>query len=217
MNARTGHIMFFFWSGYSWLASQVDLTGNSNSFIFLGTNLGWLIFPPIAGLIIFSGPGGVGVFLLALGRNAFSPLHSKTVDSEAIDQEQNVDSHCWWYMFQTLILVYRDLYCTIVSDWLHDEDGLDKEEFATIKRSDLRKRIPLLLSNLWPCTYLDIRKSKRVKQIQQECCTINLWRGGCELKKLHTSGHLLLNFVQMQRPSDQAGPGLCLTLVFKRI
>jgi len=54
-------------SGYSWLASQVDLTGNSNSFIFLGTNLGWLIFPPIAGLIIFSGPGGVGVFLLALG------------------------------------------------------------------------------------------------------------------------------------------------------
>jgi len=54
-------------SGYSWLASKVDLTGNGNSFIFLGTNLGWLIFPPIAGLVIFSGPGGVGVFLLAFG------------------------------------------------------------------------------------------------------------------------------------------------------
>ena len=53
--------------GYSWLASKVDLTGNGNSFIFLGTNLGWLIFPPIAGLVIFSGPGGVGVFLLAFG------------------------------------------------------------------------------------------------------------------------------------------------------
>ena len=53
--------------GYSWLASKVDLTGNGNSFIFLGTNLGWLIFPPIAGLLIFSGPGGVGVFLLAFG------------------------------------------------------------------------------------------------------------------------------------------------------
>jgi len=54
-------------SGYSWLASKVDLRGNGNSFIFLGTNLGWLIFPPIAGLLIFSGPGGVGVFLLAFG------------------------------------------------------------------------------------------------------------------------------------------------------
>ena len=53
--------------GYSWLASKVDLTGNGNSFIFLGTNLGWLIFPPIAGLVIFSGPGGVGVFLMAFG------------------------------------------------------------------------------------------------------------------------------------------------------
>ena len=53
--------------GYSWLASKVDLTGNGNSFIFLGTNLGWLIFPPIAGLVIFSGHGGVGVFLLAFG------------------------------------------------------------------------------------------------------------------------------------------------------
>ena len=53
--------------GYSWLASKVDLRGNGNSFIFLGTNLGWLIFPPIAGLLIFSGPGGVGVFLLAFG------------------------------------------------------------------------------------------------------------------------------------------------------
>ena len=61
--------------GYSWLASKVDLTGNGNSFIFLGTNLGWLIFPPIAGLVIFSGPGGVGVFLLAFGEKC---LHKKT-------------------------------------------------------------------------------------------------------------------------------------------
>ena len=43
------------------------MTGFRNSVVFLGGNSGWLIFPPLAGIIIFSGPGGVGVYLLSLG------------------------------------------------------------------------------------------------------------------------------------------------------
>ena len=29
---------------------------------------------------------------------------------------------------------FRDLYCTIGSDWFHDEDGFNKEELATMKK-----------------------------------------------------------------------------------
>jgi len=54
-------------SGFAWLADQVDMTGFRNSVVFLGGNSGWLTFPPLAGIIIFSGPGGVGVYLLSLG------------------------------------------------------------------------------------------------------------------------------------------------------
>ena len=55
-----------FVSGYSWLSEQVDLTGNSSSVVFLGTNIGWLVFPPLAGLVIFSSVGPMGVFYLTL-------------------------------------------------------------------------------------------------------------------------------------------------------
>ena len=50
------------------------MTGFRNSVDFLGGNSGWLIFPPVAGLIIFSGPGGVGVYLLSLGANLISKI-----------------------------------------------------------------------------------------------------------------------------------------------
>ena len=59
-------------SGFAWLADQVDMTGFRNSVVFLGGNSGWLIFPPVAGIIIFSGPGGVGVYLLSLGAKLIS-------------------------------------------------------------------------------------------------------------------------------------------------
>ena len=59
-------------SGFAWLADQVDMTGFRNSVVFLGGNSGWLIFPPVAGIIIFSGPGGVGVYLLSLGAKFIS-------------------------------------------------------------------------------------------------------------------------------------------------
>ena len=58
--------------GFAWLADQVDMTGFRNSVVFLGGNSGWLIFPPVAGIIIFSGPGGVGVYLLSLGAKFIS-------------------------------------------------------------------------------------------------------------------------------------------------
>ena len=60
-----------FLPGFAWLADQVDMTGFRNSVVFLGGNSGWLIFPPLAGIIIFSGPGGVGVYLLSLGEFFF--------------------------------------------------------------------------------------------------------------------------------------------------
>jgi len=56
-----------FASGYSWLAEQVDLTGSRGGVVFLGANFGWLIFPPIAGAVIFAGPWSVGLFHLSLG------------------------------------------------------------------------------------------------------------------------------------------------------
>ena len=69
------------------------------------------------------------------------------------------------HMCQTLILIHRDLYCTIVSDWVHDEDGLDKEEFTRIKRSDLRKIIPLLRISIFDhMLCLNTRKCNRVKK-----------------------------------------------------
>ena len=79
-------------SGYSWLAAQVDLTGPGSSVVFLGANLGWLViitinnkhvindqqndvfnnkvFPPLAGMVIFSPVGPMGVFYLTLGLSA---------------------------------------------------------------------------------------------------------------------------------------------------
>ena len=76
-----------FFSGYSWLADQVDLTGPGSSVVFLGANLGWLViiiicyythnnghynkvFPPLAGMVIFSPVGPMGVFYLTLGLSA---------------------------------------------------------------------------------------------------------------------------------------------------
>merc|ERR1719318_1629613 len=53
----TGAIGFFvslqFASGYSWLAEHVDLTGRGSSVVFLGANFGWLVFPPLAGMVFF--------------------------------------------------------------------------------------------------------------------------------------------------------------------
>jgi len=67
----TGAIGFFvslqFASGYSWLAEQVDLTGRGSSVVFLGANFGWLVFPPLAGLVFFSSVGPMGVYYLTLG------------------------------------------------------------------------------------------------------------------------------------------------------
>ena len=63
----TPSLLTHFLPGFAWLADQVDMTGFRNSVVFLGGNSGWLIFPPVAGIIIFSGPGGVGVYLLSLG------------------------------------------------------------------------------------------------------------------------------------------------------
>ena len=59
-----------FASGYSWLADQVDLTGRGSSVVFLGANLGWLVFPPLAGMVFSSSVGPMGVFYLTLGRLA---------------------------------------------------------------------------------------------------------------------------------------------------
>jgi fucose permease len=67
----TGAVGFFvslqFASGYSWLAEQVDLTGRGSSVVFLGANFGWLVFPPLAGLVFFSSVGPMGVYYLTLG------------------------------------------------------------------------------------------------------------------------------------------------------
>jgi len=67
----TGAVGFFvslqFASGYSWLAEQVDLTGRGSSVVFLGANFGWLVFPPLAGLVFFSPVGPMGVYYLTLG------------------------------------------------------------------------------------------------------------------------------------------------------
>ena len=57
-----------FASGYSWLAEQVDLTGRGSSVVFLGANFGWLVFPPLAGMVFSSPVGPMGVFYLTLGR-----------------------------------------------------------------------------------------------------------------------------------------------------
>jgi len=67
----TGAVGFFvslqFASGYSWLAEHVDLTGRGSSVVFLGANFGWLVFPPLAGLVFFSPVGPMGVYYLTLG------------------------------------------------------------------------------------------------------------------------------------------------------
>ena len=36
--------------------------------------------------------------------------------------------------FKYFFTFFRDLYCTIGSDWFHDEDGFNKEELATMKK-----------------------------------------------------------------------------------
>jgi len=56
-----------FASGYCWLAEQVDLTGRGSSVVFLGANTGWLVFPPLAGLVFFSSVGPMGLYYLTLG------------------------------------------------------------------------------------------------------------------------------------------------------
>ena len=70
----------------------MDLTGPGSSVVFLGANLGWLViitinnkhvindqqndvfnnkvFPPLAGMVIFSPVGPMGVFYLTLGLSA---------------------------------------------------------------------------------------------------------------------------------------------------
>jgi len=67
----TGAVGFFvslqFASGYSWLAEHVDLTGRGSSVVFLGANFGWLVFPPLAGMVFFSSVGPMGVYYLTLG------------------------------------------------------------------------------------------------------------------------------------------------------
>ena len=77
----TGSIGYFvslqFASGYSWLADQVDLTGLTSSVVFLGANCGWLVFPPLAGLVGASPVGLMAVFYLTLG-NLLSPLSPLT-------------------------------------------------------------------------------------------------------------------------------------------
>lgn len=60
-------LSFQFASGYSWLASLVDLTGRSSSIAFLGANSGWFVFPPIAGLMFGSALGPMAIFYLTLG------------------------------------------------------------------------------------------------------------------------------------------------------
>ena len=69
----TGAIGLFvsiqFAAGYSWLAEQVDLTGRGSSVVFLGANFGWLVFPPLAGMVFSSPVGPMGVFYLTLGRS----------------------------------------------------------------------------------------------------------------------------------------------------
>eukprot|EP00092_Neocalanus_flemingeri_P035684 GFUD01038850.1.p1 GENE.GFUD01038850.1~~GFUD01038850.1.p1 ORF type:complete len:455 (-),score=72.17 GFUD01038850.1:48-1412(-) len=67
----TGSVGFFvslqFASGYSWLAEHVDLTGRGSSVVFVGANFGWLVFPPLAGLVFFSSIGPMGLYYLTLG------------------------------------------------------------------------------------------------------------------------------------------------------
>ena len=68
----------------------MDLTGPGSSVVVLGANLGWLVritntllmisrmisnsnnkvFPPLAGMVIFSPVGPMGVFYLTLGLSA---------------------------------------------------------------------------------------------------------------------------------------------------
>ena len=48
------------------MSDQVDLTGKGSSVVFLGVNCGWLVFPPLAGLVSFSAVGPMGVFYLTL-------------------------------------------------------------------------------------------------------------------------------------------------------
>ena len=42
-NCLQNFISCLSFSGYSWLAGQVDLTGPGSSVVFLGANLGWLV------------------------------------------------------------------------------------------------------------------------------------------------------------------------------
>jgi len=71
----TGAIGFFvsfqFASGLSWLSAEVDLTGRSSCIVFLGAYIGWLIFPPLSGIVFFSPIGPMGLYYLTLGITSF--------------------------------------------------------------------------------------------------------------------------------------------------
>ena len=51
-----------FASGISWLSEYLDLTGRGASVVFLGGYFGWLTAPPLAGLVISSPAGPMGMF-----------------------------------------------------------------------------------------------------------------------------------------------------------
>ena len=55
-----------FASGISWLAERLDLTGRGASVVFLGGYFGWLCAPPLAGQVVTSPAGPMGMFHAAL-------------------------------------------------------------------------------------------------------------------------------------------------------
>lgn len=59
-------LSFQFASGFSWLAELVDMTGRNSSIVFLGASVGFLVSPPIAGVLEESA-GVMALFYQMLG------------------------------------------------------------------------------------------------------------------------------------------------------
>ena len=51
-----------------------------------------------------------------------------------------------------MISIHRDLSCTDGCDWLHDEDGLIKEQLTTLEKYDLLKKNPSEMKEALPYT-----------------------------------------------------------------
>ena len=91
----------FFFSGLSWTAERIDVTGKLSFIFFTGGYTGFLSCPPIAGKVFTTSPDPLGIFYLTLAFTLALLLHFGLMNfcanfqASTKEEEMELDENGW--------------------------------------------------------------------------------------------------------------------------